>query len=40
MGSSANMANMVKSLTAKVIEEGGCVRNVTNLGDRILNRAK
>ena len=36
MGSATHMANLVKSIATKVMEEGGCVRNITNLGDRIL----
>ena len=36
MGSAHNMNVMAKALTSKVKEEGGCIRNITNLGDRIL----
>ena len=36
MSSATSMAIMARAISTKIMEEGGVVRNITNLGDRIL----
>ena len=36
VGSSLSLTNTLRSIASKAAEDGGVVRNMTNLGDRIL----
>ena len=36
MGESQAMANLIKAVSATILQEGGVVRGYTNLGDRVL----
>ena len=36
MGESASMATLLKNVSTVILQEGGVVRGISNLGDRVL----
>ena len=38
LGEQANLATLLKNVSAAILQEGGVVRGFTNLGDRVLTK--